>query len=366
MKCCETKKFVEMSLAQFLNSTNRIRARRASIHQFQFYSNFCQQQFEMVIVSTFPTTFVLFVYLCAFHSYCVCETNDRHSSDKILSRKRRHLIFPKGSSIQLGTCRFHSLLCGVFAVSFIWLCVISVYDSVLTVPDYTIYIVTGVTCALAWGLPDKPIYPENDLMDHYEDGELPGLQYRIDANVTENASSRNSTNANRLPATANSTTTTIDNRTLMNLFRLFNANVGRITNANANVPPANVFGTIPQYRNGTLRRKTNGQMFEHLTNRNRNYYYKQTPANVSHSYSFAGYSSRNRNGAFEKKHAGDYSYKPWINRRWNVKTPKMFVVNLIFISDSQLNLKKNPFFFCQNDDHREIYDHVAAIQTKNQ
>lgn len=41
-----------------------------------------------------------------------------------------------------------------------------------------------MTVALAWGLPDKPIYPEQDLRESYENGKLP-LLLRDDKNVTD-------------------------------------------------------------------------------------------------------------------------------------------------------------------------------------
>ncbi|XP_067619949.1 uncharacterized protein [Eurosta solidaginis] len=51
---------------------------------------------------------------------------------RLLSRKRRYLIFPEGSSFQL------------------------VYDAIFGVVDYTNYLILGITVALAWELPDKP------------------------------------------------------------------------------------------------------------------------------------------------------------------------------------------------------------------
>lgn len=54
---------------------------------------------------------------------------------------------------------------------------ILVYDSTITIPDYTLYVTTGVTVAMAWGLPDKPTYPDHELMEP--------LLYRNDKNVTE-------------------------------------------------------------------------------------------------------------------------------------------------------------------------------------
>lgn len=61
---------------------------------------------------------------------------------------------------------------------------ILVYDSTVTIPDYTLYVTTGVTVALSYGLPDKPVYPEEELMKQYEMGRLP-LLLRNDENVTE-------------------------------------------------------------------------------------------------------------------------------------------------------------------------------------
>lgn len=46
------------------------------------------------------------------------------------------------------------------------------------------YVVTGVTVALAWGLPFKPFYPDADLSEQYADGYLP-LFPRNDENITD-------------------------------------------------------------------------------------------------------------------------------------------------------------------------------------
>nr|XP_036228871.1 uncharacterized protein LOC106622194 isoform X2 [Bactrocera oleae] len=54
------------------------------------------------------------------------------SPDRLLSRKRRYLIFPEGSSFQL------------------------VYDGIFGIVDYTNYLILGITVALAWELPSKP------------------------------------------------------------------------------------------------------------------------------------------------------------------------------------------------------------------
>lgn len=58
---------------------------------------------------------------------------------------------------------------------------------VISIPDYNNYVVTGVTTALAWGLPYKPTYAEAELQDQYEQGHLPILNRRhYDTNTTNN------------------------------------------------------------------------------------------------------------------------------------------------------------------------------------
>lgn len=76
--------------------------------------------------------------------------NDGNST-KILSRRRRYLIFPSGSSLQL-------VYCGIFPVV-----------------DYTNLFILGLTTALAWELPDQPTYVDDTLMEGYENGTLPLL-----------------------------------------------------------------------------------------------------------------------------------------------------------------------------------------------
>lgn len=80
------------------------------------------------------------------------------------------------------------------------MCTFSVYDSTITVPDYTLYVTTGVTCALAWGLPDKPTYPEWELMEKYENGSLPLLEYRQDKNVTNQVDNKGEINVSNVTA----------------------------------------------------------------------------------------------------------------------------------------------------------------------
>lgn len=59
-----------------------------------------------------------------------------------------------------------------------------VYDSTIPIPDYTLYVTTGVTCALAWGLPTTPAYPETDFAADGDDEPQAGYNDRHDTNRT--------------------------------------------------------------------------------------------------------------------------------------------------------------------------------------
>lgn len=133
---------------------------------------------------TFHLLFLAVFFIALIHdaqSTADEETGRNEKGDRKLSRKRRYLIFPTGSSIQLGNIQtqvLHSKKLNWFYAFPL------VYDATYTVPDYTLYITTGITVALAYGLPDKPTYPETELMERYENGSLPLIQYRTDKNVT--------------------------------------------------------------------------------------------------------------------------------------------------------------------------------------
>lgn len=59
----------------------------------------------------------------------------------------------------------------------------TVYDTYYPIVDYTNLVYLGVTAAMAWELPSKPIDLDEALGDSYEMGGLPPLQ-RNDKNVT--------------------------------------------------------------------------------------------------------------------------------------------------------------------------------------
>ncbi|KAH8384032.1 hypothetical protein KR009_011794 [Drosophila setifemur] len=82
-------------------------------------------------------------------------------SEELLSRKRRYLVFPEGSSFQM------------------------VYDEIVGVVDHTNYLILGITVALAWELPSKPPSEElDDLLTKLEDGTLDISRNDTVSNIT--------------------------------------------------------------------------------------------------------------------------------------------------------------------------------------
>ncbi|KAH8346123.1 hypothetical protein KR067_005904 [Drosophila pandora] len=82
-------------------------------------------------------------------------------SEELLSRKRRYLVFPEGSSFQI------------------------VYDEIVGVVDHTNYLILGITVALAWELPSKPPSEElDDLLTKLEDGTLDISRNDTVSNIT--------------------------------------------------------------------------------------------------------------------------------------------------------------------------------------
>lgn len=60
----------------------------------------------------------------------------------------------------------------------------------MTIPDYTFYLTTGITVALAWNLPDKPTYPEHEHKNHLmiQHKNDPNSNYVDDGSGTVNGS----------------------------------------------------------------------------------------------------------------------------------------------------------------------------------
>ncbi|KAJ6635896.1 hypothetical protein Bhyg_14482 [Pseudolycoriella hygida] len=76
---------------------------------------------------------------------------------RVLSRQRRYLTFPKGSSLQL------------------------VFDGASPVVDYTLYTVVGLTVAVSWELPHNPFYYDDEFGTAFTNGIL----HRNDVNVDD-------------------------------------------------------------------------------------------------------------------------------------------------------------------------------------
>lgn len=132
-----------------------------------------------------------------FASFQLCKGSSKEEgNERTLSRRRRHLIFPEGSSLQIGEID-EMLCCNVTSKMLILKFHISqrtfhilqkfslVYDTYHPVVDYTNLLVVGITGALAWELPSKPVYPEEELQEIYNNGSLPLLR-RNDGNVEIN------------------------------------------------------------------------------------------------------------------------------------------------------------------------------------
>lgn len=75
------------------------------------------------------------------------------SEDRILSRRRRYLIFPcNWVCVNRWVFFLHSLVKHILNFS--------VYDQIIPIVDKTNYLIMGVTVALAWRLPDQPDFRE--------------------------------------------------------------------------------------------------------------------------------------------------------------------------------------------------------------
>lgn len=88
---------------------------------------------------------------------CDAQTiENEFNSEKLLSRHRRYLVFPEGSSLQLGKLNF---LLNFFLikpiVEFDVFFFLLVYDQIIGMVGSTNLHIFGITCALAWQLPHE-------------------------------------------------------------------------------------------------------------------------------------------------------------------------------------------------------------------
>lgn len=117
-----------------------------------------------------------------------------HVRAQPVSRRRRHLIFPAEASLQMSNnINIIDLHISKFKVKSKWnftFFLNAVYDQIIPIVDYTNLLILGVTCALAWELPDKPVHASEELMNQYQNGTLP-LLLRMDENITETTNNHN-------------------------------------------------------------------------------------------------------------------------------------------------------------------------------
>lgn len=123
------------------------------------------------------------------------EMGQSEGSGSKLSRQRRYLIFPTGSSVQLGNhipllIQSESILSlKKVSVNFkcLFLLFVAVYEFGVSIPDYTFYLTTGITVALAWNLPDKPTIPEHKYDDRVQIHRLDGNDTTASGTINNNS-----------------------------------------------------------------------------------------------------------------------------------------------------------------------------------
>lgn len=184
----------------------------------------------------------------------------------------------------------------------------------MTIPDYTLYVTTGITCALAWGLPTKPIYPDEELMQQYEKGRLPLIQYRKDKNATNS----NSTGEINVPASNH--TSNLQSSNFLNQF---------YKNGQLNKALWNYFNYLQRRRPDSyyFSNSSNSNYCNHRTcsynkyfNYNKNYYTNQKPyTNIRPSVPYSpNYDTTNQYAAFTRYMIDKY-LKPTLNSYPNRK-----------------------------------------------
>lgn len=192
------------------------------------------------------------------------------------------------------------------------------------------YPITGFSLAMAWGLPDKPFYPEDDLMHLYEDDKLPSIQRRNDTNATNNIAS-NESNATTAPT---ETSSRIDPQTVMKLIRLF------LPNLNSAAPDddsmgfdANYVEAIVNYVNSfdhNIRRQDSNKYWHTSATTNNHakpndfYQFTHPPLVASQSYVKNRNVNHNAYDAFQRYLATTY-FRSWIESTSTKKCVQIFI-----------------------------------------
>lgn len=209
---------------------------------------------------------------------------------------------------------------------------ILVYDSAVTIPDYTLLVVTGVTCALAWGLPFKPTYPEEELQEKYKMGQLPLLNRNdkniTDTNYTDDHRKRTNTSSSAITATPNRINLTQQH--LLKLFQSFYENYPNHQNS---------FGYNSGYANNNIRKVDsyyfgNGKNSQINSTNDRNWHTKNS---LNHFYD-RNYNAINSNHvsfvkhpnmveSFKRNPYAEFAnyltqtyFRPWQNATWDDTT----------------------------------------------
>lgn len=170
--------------------------------------------------------------------------------------------------------------------------------------DYTNLFIFGITCALAYELPSKPTYVDDELMDLYKNGSLPLLD-RDDYNISDT----------NLVATDDKLKTI--NKTTKN------NNYNNYYNNNNRIPIDNYYfgdkSDNDYYKSSRLRP-------EQQTSNKHNYYFNRYDDNTNNKKTNKNYANSYANNKFDN---GGISYankidefsmskhKPWKNSGWN-------------------------------------------------
>lgn len=72
----------------------------------------------------------------------------------------------------------------------------TVFDTYQPILGYSNYLILGITAAMAWELPSKPVYLDEELQESYQMGKLP-LLHRNDQNIS-NSQYTDSKNVNNI------------------------------------------------------------------------------------------------------------------------------------------------------------------------
>lgn len=142
-----------------LHTVRVITSYGAAEHSLLFYRHRIFVYIEFDIFKLREMNQVWLFVLLGYLLFAV-DVNSERSPDTILSRQKRYLIFPEGSSLQLGKLnQFVPSVSFVIAYFFDIYSFSIVYDQIVPIVNNENFIIFGLTVAMAWELPSKPSYP---------------------------------------------------------------------------------------------------------------------------------------------------------------------------------------------------------------